>query len=343
MNDKLEFAAAIVGSIEKLSFQKLKKKYNDAVNNSRYTINRKKNKLGGMAMKKTLSKMFACCLVLILLIGCRDTGSVSKNALLDEIANKFNACETVLLISEAGTPMTATTKKKKIILTAIGAEDTTEVEFVLNGTILSTSIYLSENEDLTKPIMALALVDCIGQINGYADGDTMLALNSGDLNEYTVEDDGLEVTTGDNNVEMKIDLSKKFLLIQKDVPDNTGILQSIDDKISSKNNMFQYKNFEWKIPPEHDIYAMLWAGMIKNISDEPQKVNIHIKFYDIDKNCIGETQFRESITIDEGDDYLVIQPNEIGPTSFSFNGDDLYEEYVVRDVAYISIEDIVSN
>ena len=95
------------------------------------------------------------------------------------------------------------------------------------------------------------------------------------------------------------------------------------------------------VTPEHDVVAHLYAGVIKNITEQAQRVNIRIKFYDIDENCIGETQSGENTVIDEDADALVVRPNEILSASFNFYDEDLDEGHSFSDIAYISIEDII--
>ena len=75
--------------------------------------------------------------------------------------------------------------------------------------------------------------------------------------------------------------------------------------------------------------------------EDTQRVNIRIKFYDLDESCIGEAQSGENTVIDEDADALVVRPNEILSASFNFYDEDLDEGRFIRDVAYISIEDII--
>lgn len=302
-------------------------------------------------MKKNLLKILIGYTFLLLFTSCNvrspiATNGVNSNAgneFLDEIVNKFNASKTVSQISEAGTAMIAAREDLTILLTADRNGTKMNVEFILDDSILSANVSAPEPEDMAKPIMAMLLVDCVGQIHGYPEGDTMSILNSQKIKNYTVANEGLEMKDlGENSFAISIDITKRFPLLNADlsVEGNIGVLYSIDDSISAKNNLFEYRNYEWETTDIPDS-GMFWKGSTKNISDEVLLLNIRIKFYDIDKNCIGDHQFEENNEIDEDMSSFILQPNDTTNASFSFYSSDLYEDHAIDEVRYISIEDIV--
>src|SRR5574344_2191255 len=119
-------------------------------------------------------------------------------------------------------------------------------------------------------------------------------------------------------------------------------LFSITDTISSRNNLFEYKNYKYEYNEEFGS-AIIWLGSITNITNEVLLDNIRIKFYDINKNCIGDYQHKTKSKIEDIDSVWSIAPNETKNTSFTIYNDDLYENNNLSDVKYLSIEEIIFN
>ena len=124
-----------------------------------------------------------------------------------------------------------------------------------------------------------------------------------------------------------------------------GELISVTEKINVTNSLFEYKNYEWEYDATFsEDSAFIWMGTLKNITDKKLEMNIHLKFYDENKQLIGEYQHDDTNGIDESDDTseaFILEPNDIKNPSFTIYSNDLYEGYSIQKVAYISVEDIV--
>lgn len=165
-------------------------------------------------MKKTVAFLLVC-LMSLSLSACKgndtkpdDNTTQTSKITLDQIADKINSSATVLQHKEQGETTSAKVEKNEIILTTTTENfDTTEVRFTLNGNILSAEI------DLPHAFQAIILVDCVGQLHGYSDGETYSTQNSEEFESYTLEKEGVEMEDIDDERSIiKIDITKKFPL-----------------------------------------------------------------------------------------------------------------------------------
>lgn len=158
-------------------------------------------------MKKILKYVtfsFVFFLSILTITGC------NSNSKLDEIAKKINNCETVKNYKQYDYDIKATVKKDTLTISTTVGEEKSTVDFQLDGDILS-----NENLSVNDLMATLLVINGIGQTYGYKDGELSLNLNTftDEFKQYTLENEGLELIIGDDNVSFKIDLSKKVPLI----------------------------------------------------------------------------------------------------------------------------------
>ena len=166
-------------------------------------------------MKKTVAFLLVC-LMSLSFSACKgndttpnDNTTQAPKITLGQIADKFNSSETVLEQKELGQITTATVEGNEIIITTVMESfDTLEVKFNLSGNILSAEI------DLPHAFQAIILVDCIGQLHGYSDGETYSTQNADEFESYTLEKEGVEMEDiDDERSTIRIDITKKFPLV----------------------------------------------------------------------------------------------------------------------------------
>lgn len=115
---------------------------------------------------------------------------------------------------------------------------------------------------------------------------------------------------------------------------------SINDNISSKNNYFEYSNYKWEFLFDDFDSVTIWKGKIKNISNKTLKGNLRLKFYDSNNNVIGDVQKYDLIEEIDSSDVFILKPGEESNISFTYYSEELNDGYCLKDVKYISIEDI---
>ena len=85
-------------------------------------------------------------------------------------------------------------------------------EYTLDGSILSGQF--PQDDVFSIGLASIILIDEIAQLHGYAEGEIMDTLNSEEVLNYTVENEGLEMKqASDGTVDIKIDIDKKIPLI----------------------------------------------------------------------------------------------------------------------------------
>lgn len=152
-----------------------------------------------------MGKKILIIIMCFLVVGCG-----VKNSRLVEIADKFNNCKSVKSYKEYGYDIKASVKKDTLIISSKVNNKKTSVSFNLNGNILS-----NEKLSVGDLVSALILVDNIGQIHGYKDGELSENLNAfpDEIKNYTVENEGFEFKDNGDTVSLKVDITKKIPLI----------------------------------------------------------------------------------------------------------------------------------
>ena len=142
------------------------------------------------------------------------TISYGEDITLDQITQKFNNCSTVKKYAEQGYTLSATNTENKINVLYKSEEENIEYnyEYNLEGTVLSAEF--SGDDDFEGMMTAIILVDSIGQLHGYEDGELFATLNAEGIRGYTVENEGFEAKEiEEGKYQIKVDISKKIPLI----------------------------------------------------------------------------------------------------------------------------------
>ena len=131
---------------------------------------------------------------------------------LDEIANAFNTSSSVEEYAGYGTIMKATSEENKLIISVEYSGQTDTCEYTLDGSIVSGQF--PQDDVFSIGLASIILIDEIAQLHGYAEGEIMDTLNSEEVLNYTVDNEGLEMKqASDGTVDIKIDIDKKIPLI----------------------------------------------------------------------------------------------------------------------------------
>ena len=141
------------------------------------------------------------------LVGCKKE---EKNQELDKIAKLFNKSESIKTYKEYGYKINATAKSDKIVITTKKDKNNTTLTFKFSENILSCEKITTE-----ELIFAAILIDSVGQYQGYEDGELIDNLNAfpDKVENYTVENEGFELTEENDKSNIKIDITKKIPLI----------------------------------------------------------------------------------------------------------------------------------
>lgn len=184
-------------------------------------------------MKK---KILVCLFAFILcfsLVGCG-----KKKVDLNKIADKINNSETAKQYKEYGIDLKATANKGEIVISM--KSETLEMDstssYKLDGTIFTID---ASNEESVAGLALL--INGIGQVHGYKDGELMQNLNSfpEKIKSYTLTKEGFELIEKDDKITVKIDASKKIPLIDMSefylTTDEFDIISDIIDNNSTGN------------------------------------------------------------------------------------------------------------
>ena len=184
-------------------------------------------------MKK---KVLSFLLLVVIVVGVTACGK--KNSKLDDISKKINNCETVKSSKEYGYEIVASSTKDTLTISTKMDKTKTKVEFKLDGNILS-----NENLSTDELILALLLIDGVGQTYEYEDGQLAQNMNAfpDEIQKYTLDKEGIEFKTNGEKTSLKIDISKKTPLIDINkfylTPDDFDIVsQIIADKENGNQN-----------------------------------------------------------------------------------------------------------
>ena len=219
-------------------------------------------------MKKVFKIVFALLLSVIFI----DTTNVyAETPTLDKIAETFNKSSMVERYAEAGQTLKATSGENKISVTIVSDSTKSDetgpaialYEYNLNGTILSGEVLMSDSgEGMMSYIIWIMLVDSVGQLHGYDDGELFTTLNSDDIVNYSLEKEGYEIKEKRENVyEAKVDISKKIpLMDMSDTYIEVSDLEDMEKFISGDGSAELNKGNVWFNKSGHDgDYTVLVA------------------------------------------------------------------------------------
>lgn len=141
-----------------------------------------------------------------------------EESTLSKIANIFNICNASQNIRLHGYTMNAMSTENRIEVSSSGNGHYFNIEFILYNNILYTEIMYNEDDPritAIKVILAIILVDCVGQVKGYPDGTLFTALGDEVAMNYTIEKEGVEIkqlVNGDGIV-VKVDIDSNFTFL----------------------------------------------------------------------------------------------------------------------------------
>ena len=154
-------------------------------------------------------------IVLILTILCSTCNtSYAATPTLSEIVNKFNNSTIVETYENAGGSIIATHDVDSITITVTVDDEQESVELLLEGNILSIEIDQNESIGFLKSYITLSIIDIIGQLHGYEEGELAATVNSDEAyNNYTLEKEGFEIKdVSETKFKLMVDISKKIPL-----------------------------------------------------------------------------------------------------------------------------------
>ena len=159
-------------------------------------------------MKKLLLFVFAFCLIGIFLLSVK----ADDVPTLQQIAEKFNSQESVKYYESLGTQYVATVQEDELLISVTAEGYNADLTYYLTDNILSFNVL--GYELLNGYFVTKILIDSLGQLHGYSEGEMLPTLNSDKIVDYTLEDEGLMMSLSDSNeLSVKVDISKKIPLL----------------------------------------------------------------------------------------------------------------------------------
>lgn len=133
-----------------------------------------------------------------------------NTSVLSKIVDKINNSTSLKEVVGENVGLTAVYDDNTINVFVSEGSDEVIFKFLLNGNILSTTF---EN-NLMNNMVTNILVDAVGQVHGYLEGEMFDSLTSDEINNYTLEKEGFEKKeVEDGSIQIKIDVTKKIPLV----------------------------------------------------------------------------------------------------------------------------------
>lgn len=138
----------------------------------------------------------------------------AEDVTIDKVIEVFNTGEVVKSYVDASGNVVATYDEDSIDIAVTMDGQTYNLSYNLNDTVISSIIDESDENAFLKAYIFLGLIDEIGILHGYEAGELIATVNSEQISEYTLEQEGFEsVVISESVQEIKIDYSKKIPLI----------------------------------------------------------------------------------------------------------------------------------
>lgn len=222
-------------------------------------------------MKKIINVIKIVLISLVILFICGNVYATSIT--LEQIAEKFNKSSIVDDYKTAGGSINATSDNDSINVTVLANGKTDSVEFLLDGNILSIEIDQEDESAFLKAYVASSVVDIIGQLNGYQEGELAQTLNSEGAAQYTLEKEGYEVEKiNETKSKIKVDITKKIPLANFS---NTYIevsdLEDLRDFISGDGSAENSKGNIWFNKSGYDGKYTLLVAEKGNLTENTYK------------------------------------------------------------------------
>lgn len=189
-------------------------------------------------------------IIFVILIMALMNVNYAESITLPQIVDTFNNCSTVKDLIHSGLILVATDMGDGINISIDAEGKNYNLEYKLNGNILSTTI-INDEAAMVKEAANGFLIDCIGQLHGYSELQIASTLNSHEVMGYTVENEGLEIKEkSDGSVQIKIDITKKFPLLDlsniyievKDLEDLKNFISGSGTAQKNKGDITFYKD-----------------------------------------------------------------------------------------------------
>lgn len=183
----------------------------------------------------------------------------AEDVTIDKVVEAFNTGEVVEEYKSYGGSVVATYDDDSIDVVAILEGQTYNISYNLNGTIITANIDSNSENSFLEAIIFLGIIDDIGELYGYGNGELSKTVNSEQVSEYTLAEEGFEMTKVSETVqEIKIDYSKKVPLIDfsgvyvevKDLEKYKEYIADDGQAGTTKGNIYIYKfgyNGEYEI------------------------------------------------------------------------------------------------
>lgn len=183
----------------------------------------------------------------------------AEDVTIDKVVEAFNTGEVVEQYKGYGGSIVATYDDDSIDVVAILEGQTYNISYNLNGTIITANIDSNSETSFLEAIIFLGLVDDIGELYGYSNEELSKTVNSEQVSEYTLAEEGFEMSQVSETVqEIKIDYSKKVPLIDfsgvyvevKDLEKYKEYIADDGQAGTTKGNIYIYKfgyNGEYEI------------------------------------------------------------------------------------------------
>ena len=189
-------------------------------------------------MKNRLFSLVIIILSVFFLTGC------GENSKLNDIVDKFNSSKFVKSYADMGYNINATAHYEEITV-MINSSDSDPIKLTFNfeNDVLSGKFDMNNDASYFTAFVSLYLIDAIGQVNGYEEEEMIQSLNDMGILEYTLENEGLEISSSSDTFEFKVNINKKVPLIDfSEVYITTEDLESVESYIKEGSYSMQRGN-----------------------------------------------------------------------------------------------------
>lgn len=220
-------------------------------------------------MKKVITIIIL--MVWTLLFICNSVYATSIT--LEQIVEKFNKSSIVDEYKSAGGNIKATKDSDGINVTINANGETENIKLLFQENVLSIEIDQAESTALAKMYVTLSIIDIIGELHGYQEGELLQTISSEESQNYTLEKEGYEVENiSTTKVKMKVDITKKIPLV--DVSDNylkVSDLEGFEKYISGDGFAENSKGDIWFYKSGYDGKYTVYVAEKENLTENTYK------------------------------------------------------------------------
>ena len=201
-------------------------------------------------MKKTHKIIFINLILFLIILVCNRIYAVTIT--LEMICSKFNDSKFVKEYSEVNTEIKATNDNNSInVVFKPNGEEPINIKIELNNNILICNVPMNaKGTEFGAHVGTInTIVDCIGQIYGYEEGQLLKVITSGKAKDYTLEREGYEEKSiSDDIYRYQIDISKKIPLekleasVENEVNNDDNQNKDDNNDNALKDNVINEKN-----------------------------------------------------------------------------------------------------